>query len=234
MKKSFKVANILSHCFIPDFIGDNGTVIDCGANHGNFSKWISENTTAMVHAFEADPILFNQLPVLDNVKFHNMAIDGESGSLELHRVDGLCSGGFHTDPSLITETVTVPKISFHEFIDVHGIDMIDLLKLDIEGCELALLENTPDSILGNISQITVEFHDFMNPGDLPRIHAISDKLQSLGFVQIKYSRKCWSNCLYVNQNIRKFTPIDRLIAHYKGWIVSGIKRRITRNSDNIS
>ena len=230
----FKVANILSHCFIPGFIRPNGMVIDCGSNNGDFSRWISRHTDANVHGFEADPDLHAKLPKLDRVQFHNLAIDGNSGFLELHRAEGFCSSGHYDNKITALETVTVPKISFTEFYQQNQLGIIDLLKLDIEGCELNLFEKTPDEILLNISQITVEFHDFIDPNDLPRIHAISQRLQNIGFRQIKFSRGCWANCLFVNTKLNSFGPVDSMIALSKGWLISSLKRRLTGNSDNIS
>jgi FkbM family methyltransferase len=224
----FSVVNILSHCFIPEFIRPGGIAIDCGANEGGFSRWLSENTTTQVHAFEADPTLFTLLPQLDRVTFHNLAIDGEAGTMELHRTEGYCSSGFYTGQGTSAGSVIVPKIAFADFIRTQGIERVDLLKLDIEGSEIPLLKMTPDDILERISQITVEFHDFINPEDLPRIHQIDQRLRALGFKRVKFSRGVWANCLFVNTHIQPFSQIDTAAAMIKGWAVPGMRRRLTK------
>jgi FkbM family methyltransferase len=224
----FSVANVLSHCFIPELIRRDGLAIDCGANQGEFSGWLAENTSVHVHAFEADPALFALLPKLNRVTFHNLAIDGEAGTMELHRTEGYCSSGFYTGQGNSSGSVIVRKISFEEFVRSQGIERIDLLKLDIEGSELPLLKKTSDDVLQRISQITVEFHDFINVADLPKIHQIDQRLRALGFRRVKFSRGVWANCLYVNSKIHPFSYMDSLAALIKGWAIPGIRRRLKR------
>jgi hypothetical protein len=50
-----RVVKYCDHSFIPDLITPTGVVLDCGANHGAFSQWLSANTSVQVHAFEPDP-----------------------------------------------------------------------------------------------------------------------------------------------------------------------------------
>ena len=72
------------HTVVPSLIARNGTVLDCGANHGDFSKWISELTGAEVHAFEADPDLFSALPSRPRVTNQPFAIASKPGTLRFN------------------------------------------------------------------------------------------------------------------------------------------------------
>jgi hypothetical protein len=148
--------------------------------------------------------------------------------MELHRTEGYCSSGFYTGQGTSAGSVIVPKIAFADFIRTQNIERVDLLKLDIEGSEIPLLRITPDDILLRISQITVEFHDFINPDDLPLIHQIDQRLRGLGFRRVKFSRGVWANCLFINTRIHPFSRIDEITALIKGWAVPGIRRRLQK------
>src|SRR6185295_9298717 len=64
----------------------------------------------------------------------------------------------------------------------------DLLKLDVEGAELAVLAATGDEALRRLGQITVEIHDFV-PGfrDPHAISALKERLRHLGFTTVVLS-----------------------------------------------
>jgi hypothetical protein len=82
-----------------------------------------------------------------------------------------------------------PGITFEHFLQTEGIKQTDLLKVDIEGSEVALFETTSDETLRNISQITIEFHDFV-PGSIIQAHTvrrIRTRLKSLGFLCLPFS-----------------------------------------------
>ena len=70
-------------------------------------------------------------------------------------------------------------------------DTIDLLKIDIEGSEYEILEQTPSSELLRFKQITVEFHDFLDKNLEMRNFIIEDRLNSLGFISFKKGTNCW-------------------------------------------
>jgi FkbM family methyltransferase len=54
-------------------------------------------------------------------------------------------------------------ITLETFLNTQRIELVDLLKIDIEGAEEAVFNSTRDATLCNIKQITIEFHDFV-PG----------------------------------------------------------------------
>ena len=49
-----------------------------------------------------------------------------------------------------------------------GVTDIEVLKMDIEGAELEVIDSLDDEFLRNISQITIEFHDFLGVRHYPR------------------------------------------------------------------
>jgi histo-blood group ABO system transferase len=61
------------------------------------------------------------------------------------------------------------------------LEHVDLLKIDIEGSELAALAAVSPGMLARVDQITCEFHDFIDPTLTPQVQATVARLQSLGF-----------------------------------------------------
>lgn len=222
-----KVAKVLEHSFLREPLRKSKIVLDCGGNRGHFSRWISINTPAFSHCFEPDGRLFSQLESEPRIKYHKLAIDGTSGWLELaHGINKCSSAIYREDASQTVERVE--KITLAHFCKTNEIDRIDLLKLDIEGSELSVLRNATPEFLGICSQITVEFHDFLDIRDRPAIREIRDRMRSMGFLCIRFSHFTWGDCLFIN---RSHLPIGmmelvRIKIRYK--LVPGLFRLLRR------
>lgn len=227
LPSKFSVGSLLGHSFIPEFISGNGVIIDCGANKGEFAKWLSEHTTSAIHSFEADSRMYTALPTLDRVTFYHMAIDGESGEMELFYGEDMCSSGSYTVGTVKSEKVK--KISLDDFCESKNITAIDFMKIDIEGSELPLLLNTSEKILGNVAQITVEFHDFLRQSDLPEIKKVVERLEGLGFYCARFSRGMWSDCLFLNTRILPIGFLDKISMCITGRLIPGLNRRLLNN-----
>ena len=83
-----------------------------------------------------------------------------------------------------------------------GFETIDLVKMDIEGAEWDCIMNTSDETFSKIRQITVEFHDFLNPEFRINSEKCVDRLLSLGFeidynpTDYKYGSKYYDSLFY--------------------------------------
>ena len=143
-------------------------VIDCGSNVGLsvlFQK--IEHPDCRVLAFEPDPRTFAVLEQnvavqgLRDVQLHNRAVFSAAGPVD-----------FHHDPakpgsvcmSLRSErmpaTQTVEAVTLSSFMD----EEVDFLKLDVEGAEMAVLEEVARSgKLRLIREMAVEYHHHVAP-----------------------------------------------------------------------
>jgi hypothetical protein len=65
---------------------------------------------------------------------------------------------------------------------------VDLIKMDIEGAELDVLESAPTELLQSIRQLTIEFHEFVYPQSRARIEALKKRFRHLGFWVVDFSR----------------------------------------------
>ena len=146
--------------------------IDCGANIGKFTLPMAESG-ASVHAFEPNPdayaCLAEKVSGYPNVQCYQAAATTEPGQVKLylHKYAGDDPVHFSTGSSLVESKRNVRKnryemvdgIPFADFIEkLDG--PIRLLKMDIEGAEVEILNQLLDRGLHErIDQAFIEVHD---------------------------------------------------------------------------
>lgn len=195
-----ELMRLCGHTFVKDLLGVSPVVLDCGANHGAFSGELARNHGARVYGFEPDPRLFPRLPEVANVSFFNLAVSGTGGELMLNLGEGNCSSACFSEGEGQT-SVVVGATTLDAFCNEKSLRAIDLLKLDIEGAEIDVLENLPQGLLAVTGQITVEFHDFLDASELPRIRRVIRRMRESGFYFIQFSHHDYSDCLFVNSRL---------------------------------
>lgn len=151
-------------------------VIDCGANVGRFTRMMAAKG-ATLHAFEPDPYAFSRLcestAHLPSVIRHNQAVGVGKGTVKLFR-----SPSFDEAPeeASISSSVFADKVNVDEekYVEVEQIDFasflrnlerpVRLLKVDIEGAEVPLLEHLIENGLLEKADFTfVETHETRIP-----------------------------------------------------------------------
>jgi len=195
-----KLVNVCGHTFVKDLLGKHAVIFDCGANHGDFSKWVDENCNAIVHGFEPDPRLFPKLPSFPNVHFHPVAVSGAGNPLRLRLGENRCSSVCF-DETRNQETTVVESVKLNQFCRDNSISRVDLIKMDVEGSEIGILSNLPAEFLAKVGQITVEFHDFIQKNEVPRIGSIISKMKGYGFLSVKFSHFDHADVLFVNMRL---------------------------------
>jgi FkbM family methyltransferase len=197
-------------------------VLDCGSHRGEFAIQILDiNPAVNIHGFEANPELFASLPTLKNANFFQRAVAGKNEMVTFNFQEP--ESGSIRFSSRDSETVSVMCTTLESHCKYHKIEHINLLKLDIEGSELDVLENTASNFLANIDQITIEFHDFLCPEDLPRIRECICRLKDQGFYFFRMSFFTYGDCLFLNsQNVNLSTKYIALIFVHKYYL--GFKR----------
>lgn len=164
--------------------------VDCGAHIGKISdRFLARG--AQVYAFEPDPYCISKLHLLfdENPHFnlHEAALGTAPGNAELIRRDD-----FANDPLKVSESssvtpkalgdytssgIKVPVIdcrdALADIITRHG--TIAILKMDIEGAELEILEQLVETdIFDKIRVTIVETHERHLPGSWPRFKHLRD------------------------------------------------------------
>jgi hypothetical protein len=156
--------NSYADFFYTDFcdgIDFSGTVIDAGANTGFFTLLALEKGANRIYTIEPDPCPyyyveknFSSNPkviTINKAMSHNtdpitfyMSNEGSVGNSQYH---------VENSRSLAVETIDIPSLLMIE-------EKIDLLKLDIEGTEYAVLESLKDDHFNRISRFFIEYHNF--------------------------------------------------------------------------
>jgi FkbM family methyltransferase len=168
-------------------------IVDLGANQDIFLP-VNILDRAEVHAVEPDPTVFKILRknVGDrkNVVLYNVAIGAEDGEVSFYRERGfnpadparysLGASVFSEHEAINrTEQIKVPQIGILSFLQKIG-KPVDLMKMDIEGAEVPVLETLLDShLLHNISVILVETHEHVLPTLVDRTDAIRRRVKNI-------------------------------------------------------
>lgn len=224
----FSIDNHLGHTVLASAMPNRGCVVfDCGANRGEFSRWAAKRFNATVYAFEADPNIASSLPAGDRVKAFNVAIAGLDGNAILRRAPQQCSSTVFNRQAIDDDTLPVPTRNLGSICKEHNITRVNLLKLDIEGAELDVLEAATPELLASIDQITCEFHDFLDSSHRPRIRAVLSRMRRSGFLVMSMSYWTYGDVIMLNKALVNCgLPVRmRILAHK---YASGIRRLVCR------
>jgi len=156
--------------YVLEYLQDPKWIIDAGAYGGYSAAWFAQTyPNAKIVSVEPDDGNFEMLKrntaFSTNVAYYNRALWSESGTLTVYD-RGSGSWGFTVVPqndSSLKVLAEIPAITLDEIIEEQHIDRIDLLKLDIEGSEEAVL-NSSAGWLHLVKGMAIELHDRISPG----------------------------------------------------------------------
>lgn len=169
------------------------TCIDLGANIGTYTKKMAVRAKYVI-AFEPDPWaqakLRDNVSHLKNVKVEDAAVGTSEGKVLLYR-----HPQFNDDPLLYSESssviasksnvvskgaLEVRQVNFIKYLEDLDKD-IGILKIDIEGAEVDLLEALLEKpgILKRIDHVFVETHETKIPDHKPRVRALRKKTRRM-------------------------------------------------------
>jgi FkbM family methyltransferase len=180
-----RVDLIEKHSFIADYLSADSRVIDLGANKGGFSMEIIRRYGCHVVGVEPVPALVVAMPVHVRFALEQAAITSGEDSVIIHINSTVCASAVIAEDG--ATPVRVPGTTLGRLMEKHGIERVDLLKVDIEGAEIPLFESASDADLLRVDQITVEYHDFIEPQLLEPTQRADARLRGLGFQQLKFS-----------------------------------------------
>ena len=178
---------VSGHTFVSRFVRRHGVVVDLGANIGAFSSGMSERYGCACVAIEPNPECFARLAGMPNVVPFNLAIADREGSMRFYVAENSEASSFVRTSERDRE-IEVRAVRLDEFARNHGFARIDLLKIDIEGAEVALFDSLPDAFFRDVGQIAVEFHDFCGLVSRDDVARVVRRLEGLGFLSINFSK----------------------------------------------
>ncbi len=170
----------------------DGTVcIDLGANVGKYTRLLAARARHVI-AFEPDPWtcarLRENVAGLDNVQVENAAVGTSDGVTLLYRhrrFDGnrafrsQSSSTLSTSRRVDTDSpLEVRLVDFVKYLEGLG-DTIGILKIDIEGAEIELLETLFDrpDLLGRMDYIFAETHERFHASYVPRVARLRERAE---------------------------------------------------------
>jgi FkbM family methyltransferase len=180
-----RLATVEEHTFLAGPLGPSAIVLDLGANRGAFANEVIERFG--VSCLAVEPLREHARNIPQHIAVRELAIGGRNGRSSFH-VSADPESSRLEGSSEFTRTEWVRVVTFETFLKEEGLGRVDLVKVDIEGAEKQLFEDTSDDALRAVGQFTVEFHDFLgllSPEDIARIVA---RLRGLGFYTIKFTR----------------------------------------------
>ena len=156
-------------------------IIDCGANVGCFTVYFAQMfPEARITAFEPDPQVFAVLQRNvarccggTQIELIRAAVTGSSETSVAFYADH-CDAGRTTTSLAGGATMQVAAVRLRDYLK----SPCDLLKIDIEGAEIAVLIDC-EECLSQVARIFVEFHSFV--GEPQRLDQVLGVLARSGF-----------------------------------------------------
>jgi FkbM family methyltransferase len=168
-------------------------ILDIGANVGVSALYFSQLPGANVTCYEPHPdncaflrrnLELNQIA---NVRVIEAAVDSFTGSTEFDVSDNSSGGHIMWGPTPTARRIKVNTIAFDEVIGECNSQEIDLVKLDCEGSEYAIIDQLNHGLAARIRNITLEVHDLDRAHNL---RSISAKLAGLGYELTSKASSC--------------------------------------------
>lgn len=194
------IDKICEHMFIKKLVNKNSVVLDLGANSGEFSKIISERYGCKVYAVEPIPNLFELIPRTSLIKKIQAAVASKSGMVNIYLPEDRCATMYDKSTELMGKSISASAFSFEDLIKKIGISKVDLIKIDIEGEEVLILEALTPGDINKIDQWTIEFHDFLYPELHDRVENIKKKIVAAGFFCVPFSITNNGDVLFIKRN----------------------------------
>ena len=225
------ICTIRGHTLWLPPLNATSVIIDAGAHAGQFSRSIHQLTGARCLLIEANPELAEKLSFPPPATVLHAALSTADGTASFFLRPNPESGSILTnsrDPN--PNSIPIQSISLASLFNRFDLSIIDLLKLDIEGAEFALLQETPSHLLANIRQITVEFHDFLP--EFQKRHLVEravQRLEKIGFVCGNFAFRTHGDVLFINQRHFHLSRIQRFdLKHLARWRQK-LHQRLTRS-----
>ena len=147
---------------------DPKCIVDAGANVGCASVFFAKQfPRASIFAIEPEASNYNILEQ-NGQRFRNIttirgAIWNSDTELEIQNPKGE-KWAFRVQEATTQGVVKVPAFSIPSILKKTGADRIDILKVDIEGAEKELFDESSAQWIHRVGVIIIELHDWIRPG----------------------------------------------------------------------
>jgi FkbM family methyltransferase len=178
-----------SHTILPHIIRPGGIVVDCGANLGAFAIEMIRRFECQCYAFEASPGVFASMAKHSKLFSQNIAVCDSDQTVAFTTEEDITRGRIVGGQVGADSLVHVVGRNLAVILREHGVNQIEVLKMDIEGAELQVLDSLNDEFFDRVGQLTVEFHDFLGYSTTQDVISRIDRIVSLGFWELYWSKR---------------------------------------------
>lgn len=156
------------------YLPEDAVCVDVGANVGLYSLALSAIAPrGHVFAFEPSPHAIGHLREnieqngVANVEVSDLALSDHTGTVAFHDFDFFSAGSFAVDDGSLfssdsfgSDLLEVPATTLDEFFAAHPTSRLDLIKIDVEGAELAVLAGAGATLERFRPVVVLEFNTF--------------------------------------------------------------------------
>lgn len=199
-----EIRRFREHSFFGSLLPQRVIIADFGAHRGEFFAALkSEYSVSRALLVEANPALAESLKkTFSDTGVLHAALIGENnrGPVTFTRSMQLESSSIFREWAAaygVADQVEVPTVEFASAIRALG-GRVDLVKLDIEGAEVAVLKEARASDLNSCGQFTVEFHDRRPPLTRRDVEDVCQRMRAEGYAIVKPNWPDVDDVLFVN------------------------------------
>ena len=193
IRNNYSDAMTIAEIFLDDSyvrglsLSPNPVVIDVGGFIGDFSLYAVKRLNAR-RVIVCEPSPRNWALLLKNIANNgyedriepvNKAVtDGRDVMMNIDTPDEsqcMVSAYYQAGQQL----TAVPGISLRELLQDHAVECVDLLKIDCEGGEFAILESTQSDVFSRIRNIVFEYHQI--EGVWAKLESVKQRLRREGY-----------------------------------------------------
>ncbi len=184
-------------------------VIDIGANVGLFTKYMLHKNAKRVFCFEPNKLAFECLSKNyknnGSVSLNNLAVSTNNDKLRLYL--DLNNTLVSSAKRNTSDFYDVDSITLKQILEKNNIDVVDLIKIDIEGMEYDLVEHMDDEIFDKVNSFIIEYHDVESMDKYTGVKKLSEKLEEKGY-SIKFGDNIFKSCsfLYACKHVKLNSP----------------------------
>jgi FkbM family methyltransferase len=210
-----EIRRFKEHSFFGSLLPQTAIVADLGAHRGEFFAALkSEYSISRAVLVEANPNLAETLKETfgkESEVLHSAVVGAHSkNAVTFTRSTNPESSSIFRQWSAaygIADQVDVPAINLSTVIRELG-GRVDLVKFDIEGAEVGVLQEAAASDLNCCCQLTVEFHDKRPPLTRRDVDDVCRRMRSEGYGIVKPNWPNVDDVLFVN--LKSMRPIKRI------------------------
>ena len=186
---------------------------------------------------EASPELYQELSTHGWFPTFHCAVTKEAGTVKFNLArNDEGSSILELPPQsdygcVLRERVTVPARTAASILEEIGWDSVDLIKMDIEGAEVQVLDSLGPDILDHVKQVAIEFHSAPVFGfDVhDQVEECLKRARKLGFYVIDFSYPLRRDVLLINTKLIGIHPIKRAwwrLIHHPPKPLCGLLRKL--------